>query len=579
MSGMVFRNHIKFYPLVFLICITFLQGCAGQVNILPTLTEGTPVNGSDGIVVARVINASGNPLPFNQFTINPENLNESETIKPERLLAIRPKLNGTTVFASSVHPGNYSLSSIRAYYSNGNGWYNRVVGADEKLGTFTVKQGEVTDLGTIIYYPKPQGDRYSDLLVRAPESEQGEVLSKHFPFFNYTATQLNGWQVDENDQERESAYLSIAQNPLTYNSQYLAPDNSIYFLGKIGVLIKRTPLGEWELDGVDTNHELTAIAQNKNGDLVVGGSEGALFWKPENGDWLDISLEHDSHIEHLLLSDTGEIDILASQDFDLNIFRGKVLNSGVQWELLNSYTSRSGKGWNHNLQTQLNQASPNYQKESYIYSTNLFKINGKHYLTLRTQSFYGDVVFADIGSELFTYNPENWVIEQEVEDFKLSAIVEAGAVQLGIEKAGFWSWSGKPTYYRIDVNGGQEKISTHINRCKSNGHLEKPCRKKAFTFRSAPWFSSENNAVAIVGFTETGFSYTDQKTEIEILTTTDGGKSWAVTDNKPPTDYCTSVVPHVSDRLLIFCDGASGDFFESTNYGESWDQVRQQDNF
>ncbi|WP_445359809.1 WD40/YVTN/BNR-like repeat-containing protein [Microbulbifer sp. EKSA005] len=579
MSGMNPLRYVKSCPLLLAVCLLFLQGCAGQVNMLPTLKEDVPISEQDGIVVARIINASGVALPFNQLTINPENLNESKSIKPERLLADRPKLNGTTVFASSVKPGNYSISSIRAFYSNGNGWYSRFVSADEKLGTFSVTQGEVTDLGTLIYYPKPQGDRYLDLLIRAPESKEGEVIAKHFPFIKYDPQSINGWHIDENDEERESAYISIAQNPLTYSEEYISPDNSIYFLGKVGVFMKRTPDGDWELDAVDTNHELTAIAQNNHGDLVVGGSEGALFWRSAKGDWLDISLEHNTHIENLRLLDTGEIELLVTRDFEVNIYRGVVANSQVKWKLLNQYSSRSGQGWKHIAEVKIGEMKAHTKSDQHIYNTTIFEFNGQNYITVREQSTYGSIIFSPINSEIFIYDPESWMIEKTVDDFDLNAIVNAGAVQLGVEEAGFWSWTGKPTYYKIDKNGNQDKITTYIKECKESKSSRNRCINRNFTFRSVPWFSTDNEAVAIVGFSQSNFSGRNRETETRILTTTDGGKSWISTDNKPPTDYCTSIVPLVADRLLVSCDGANGDFYESTDLGASWNQVRQQDNF
>ena len=56
--------------------------------------------------------------------------------------------------------GSYSLHSIRAFHTRGDFWYERWAGADAQFGTFDVKPGQVTDLGTIIYYPKPEKDKY-----------------------------------------------------------------------------------------------------------------------------------------------------------------------------------------------------------------------------------------------------------------------------------------------------------------------------------------------------------------------------------------------------------------------------------
>ncbi|WP_444897614.1 hypothetical protein [Microbulbifer sp. SSSA005] len=579
MLGTTSFRYMRIYIIFLLSCTAILQGCTGQVTMLPALQKDTQIGEQEGIVVARIINASGSSLPFNQLTINPENLNEAESIKPKRLLAARPKLDGTTVFASAVKAGNYSLSSIRAFHSNGNGWYSRFVGADEKLGTFSVIQGEITDLGTLIYYPNPQGDKYLDLLVRAPDLVKGEVLTKHFQFLDYDSALINSWHIDEKDEERESAYISVAQNPLTYKIQHISSDNSIYFLGKIGVFLKRTAAGEWELEAVDTNHELNAFSQNHHGDLVVGGSEGTLFWRPANGNWLDISLEHDSHIEHLALLDTGEIELVVSRDFEVNILKGTIVNTGVQWELLNRYSSSSGKGWEYIDEPRAVNRQAKSKNTQYIYSTTIFKLNGLHYITIRKQSIYGSVVFTPTSSESFIYNPENWIIEKSIDEFNISNIVDVGAVKLGIEEAGIWSLTGKPTYYRIDENGIQNEIVTYLENCPENKSSKSYCRVREFTLQSAPRFSSPNDAIAIASFTGNRASHRNQEVEIKLLKTSDGGRSWGITDSEPPTNYCTSLVPQVADRLLVSCDGASGDFYESNDFGDSWHQVRRQENF
>lgn len=168
-------NRIISLPLVFLTLL--LTGCATDTNLLATLDTKTVLMPDQGIVVVRIVNATDYPLPMNQVTIAPDNLNESDKVKFDRLSALDVDLDGSTVFASPTKAGTYALSSIRAYHFRGDYYYSHFAATDAKFGTFQIKAGQVTDLGTIIYYHKPQEDKYLQMLVRAPETSTGEVLS------------------------------------------------------------------------------------------------------------------------------------------------------------------------------------------------------------------------------------------------------------------------------------------------------------------------------------------------------------------------------------------------------------------
>lgn len=602
---------IRCFRISIILLTVLVVGCAGQVKMLPTLTPSTVLKENQGVVVARVINASGYPLPFNQLTITPESVNESKESKFERLLAVRSNTVGTTAFSSPVKAGTYALSSLRAFHSNGNFWYSRFANADVKFGTFSVEPGAITDLGTLIYYPKSQDDKYVNMLLRLPESEQGEVLNTYFPFFADEGKSYLSWHQDDLDDERASNYASVVQNPVYYNLRYLAPDGTLYFLSKFGVIMTRSIEGEWSLDAVDTNLELTTITQNERGDIVGGGGEGTLFLKKAGGQWSDISLGSHYKVEKVLFRDEDTLDLIATEKNKINILRANINELDSDWQELNSFSTIGG--WKSipipERKKKSSSSKEKQRKPKVIVGVSLLELGADNYITVRQIGEQFDPVFARASTKTFSYDAADWNVQPIEKEPAVSSVIDAGAIKLGIKLAGFWSWDGKTDYMRyVPESDSWEEVVTHVNRCKGgliiegtvcpdpanktedNGEEKKrqarnsrketlKSRRKSFTFRSVPVFSSPLDATALVSFTDFNAWTGERKNETKLLITTNGGKSWLASNNSLPHDYCASMIPEVTDRLLISCNGASSDFYESFDGGKTWDHVRQHENF
>ena len=117
MSTTNVRHHQRRLVSMILLPLLFiLSGCAAQVNMLPTLNPQTVLAPQEGVVVVRIINASSYPLPFNQLTIAPENLNANAKILPSRLSALDKDIEGSTIFAAPAQAGNYSLSGVSSFH-------------------------------------------------------------------------------------------------------------------------------------------------------------------------------------------------------------------------------------------------------------------------------------------------------------------------------------------------------------------------------------------------------------------------------------------------------------------------------
>lgn len=570
---------------------TLLAGCAGQVNMVPTLSEETVVQPNQGLVVARVVNASGYPLPFNQLTLDPENLNESTKIKPERLSALTDQRNSSTVFAAPLKSGMYALSSIRAFHSNGNFWYSRFASTTAKFGTFEVSPGQVTDLGTIIYYPKSQGDRYVNMLLRRPAAEPADTLQRYFPFYDFDLDAVSGWDRDERDMERNTAYVSAARNPVTYNDKYLAPDGSLYFVGKLGIIIKRDPQGDWLLDAVDTNIDLHTVAASERGDLVVAGEEGKVFVKPAGGEWQDRSIDHRNYIHQALFTDDNRVDLLTSRDSLLSVMRG---SGDGDWQTVASF--RAGYGWyDANNDITFSTASDNSGKRAPsprdIDVVSLKRVQGRNELFIRTLARYESHLFSNGRLETFLVEPETWRITGSGNTDEYSSVINAGNTQLAIKEAGFWSWDGKPDFLRLNrENNRWEEITTRIRSCPGDLQLqggscdagngrEYRAEVESFSFSSTPWFKNSDEAIAIALFREKSAETGEYERVPRIIETSDGGKHWSKTDRTLPARYCGTLIPDLKDHLLLTCKGGSSDFYESFDEGETWQHVRQHENF
>ncbi len=560
-----------------------LAGCAGQVNLLPTLTSETVIEPGQGVVVVRIINTSSYPLPFNQVTLAPENLMESSKIKADRLISLTPKMNGSTVFSAPINAGKYALSSIRSFHARGDYLYSRWASTDAKFGTFEIEPGKVTDLGTIIYYPKPEDDRYFDILLIAPNTTKGEVLDTYFSFYKYKKDQVLSWNLDERDEERESLYSSVAQNPITFNTRYLAPDGSVYFLGKLGVIVKRTAQGDWELDAIDSNFDLNTMAQNKRGDIIVGGAEGQLFLKTVGNEWQDISLDRQNQIEQLFFYDEDNVDMISKTEFELSISRANILNK-VEWKQLNTFSSK--KLWSNFLSNDPPSVKTPKRKLKRIANVTLSQAGLAHFISVSTQSAGSDPVFFNGDSTLYGFDPVSWQIYQPEKLPDITVMVNAGATKVGIKQAGFWSWSGRPIYKKyIKETDSWKNITTAAHKC-SQGSVDYSlsCKtdkknKKTFNFKSIPLFKNDLEVIAIVSFSDYSFWSGQRSSETKIMTSNDGGVNWEDTGNSLPVKYCSTIVTEITDRLLISCGGVSGDFYESFDNGANWDHVRQHENF
>lgn len=564
------------------------------MNMAEPLTEKSKTTNLKGVVTAKIINVGPYPLPFNQLTITPDNVNESKKIKPTRLQSKTTNTKGTTVFASEVDPGTYAVTSIRSFHTRGDYWYSRFAMSDAQMGTFDVKPGHVTDLGTLIYYPKPDGDRYKDVLMRLPsfQNNLGATLASYFPYIVSHKEGMLTWHEDEQDEDRNTLYSSIVQNPVLFSKRVQGPNGDIHFLSKLGVILSLTPDGEFTMDAVDTNDALTTMDEHSSGAKAVADVLGNVFVQQPDDAWQALEIDLPEYIHKLKFISQTELEIIASNvstlsvlRIDLNTLALTTLNTfnhnklwkNVDYEVVIKKKDKRGRNV--------------YDKLKRITSVYLYEEAGTHYISIKALGLRAPSAFGGGDSVTYPYNPDTWVIKSDKVHKDIDMILPAGNKKLGIEYAGFWSWSGRPTYYVMDDNENR-KIKTRAYGCMEGDLTKnysctagrKHLKDRQFYFSSVPVFINDKEAY-VMG-TVSGTDKMLQKAfnvendvQVQVLKTIDGGIHWTPTGYLPPEKYCSDLVSEVADKLLLYCNGATGDFYESVDGGKTWNQVREQVNF
>lgn len=572
---------VLFSGLVFL-----LGGCvAPQVNFSPTV-GGAVAPENTGVVLVRVINGGNVALPLNYITFAPDNMNESEEIKAERLTRLDETLANDAIFAAYVPAGNYSVSSLRSYHVMGEFWYSRWVSTDVSLGTFTISPGQVTDLGTLVYYPKVMEDRYIDTVVRVPDSELRPFYTKLKPHTVLPADGLNGWTEDDLEGDRHTQFASMVQNPVVFSSQYVSEDNTLYMAAKLGVLLSRNQAGEWHLEAIDTESEINAMASNQSGDLVVAGDYGTVFIKNAEGTWRDVSIGHDGSVQDVLFYGEHEVDLVVRRNLELVILRGNITEQSVEWKKMTSYVTRTG-WYNSAGNLYLYGKYAQHQSIRRIARAYTQKVDGVNYIFVASQKGLGGGNYITRSqTETFEFDQATWRVKDS-KGFRSSVdvVLPAGETYLGIDKPGTFSFRLEDKYLRYDEEEKRwVKMATKTDNCPGAhisvqtctvGEVDNVRRYQEFDYVSVPVFLDSKHAVVFASY----LPRAEKERKVELFETWDGGVSWAKTGRKAPSEYCAKMIPEVKDVLLVSCAGISSDMYESHDLGETWQHVREHESF
>lgn len=583
-------NSLLFIFLSILFAVS-VAGCANQVRIVQSVDDDTILNEGEGLLTFKIINGGLTDVPFNEVDILPDNLNESRNIKPITLKPVAPEYNGISAFATAIPSGRYSLASIYAFHMGYQQYYSNGVLLDSSYGTFIVKPGAVTDLGTLIYYPKSEGDKYVKTIIRKPSAPDLSVIEKYIPGFAIGSGAVIGWDEDGKDEQYFEEYIFAAQNPVAFKRYSVDPDGNIYFLGRLGYIVIRKSDGEWIEDALDTDHAMTAVAFSDSGSVVIGGVEGTVFYKT-NGSWEDISLEGLHTVEEIFFTGDSYIDVVTRNKLAASIFRYDLNRASKGWIQLDTYSYRDGWLSDPKKKTKKGKLPPEPRK---ITGVSTWNFNGKDYFTVYSLPKSQSPVFLNSQSENYEYDPETWSLVEPEDDPEISSVRYAGSTMLGIKESNFWQGERYYRYLAQDndwvrlgmvgyecSDGSVGKKRKCVEQSDStHGDMKSHSAKKRFMeFVSVPKFFNDMEGVAVMSYwTRYPENDEDDKRRAKLFETSDGGQTWFTSKASLPSKYCTTLIPEHRGGLLMSCNGNSGDFYESMDKGITWEHVRKHSSF
>ncbi|MFA3791937.1 hypothetical protein AB6T38_12535 [Aliiglaciecola sp. SL4] len=296
----------------------FLSGCATYEIKSTRLDSSQPLAHNHGVVALQVINNTGRlaPLHAGWTEVIAIRMDNHEQIKQaaideakEKAAAKNKPFNADEVewdpdaytfspnsqgvvdsqlFAGSMPEGQYLIASLYSFYSDGNmsSWLSMPVYAS--AGTFNVKAGEFTNLGSLVFQPLLNiketsfwSNRSSSkaYVTRLSDTENLEnFIIEHFPNLasSVNFAQPLGWEEDKFAQFRDK--LSRLSRNNAYGSQalILQEHRQRAVASKFGQLHVVNNDNSWSQINLPTNGQLTSVIE-LNGKILVGSERGQVF--------------------------------------------------------------------------------------------------------------------------------------------------------------------------------------------------------------------------------------------------------------------------------------------------------------
>jgi len=549
------RSLLRFaLPLILL----SLGGCLpSKILLVPDAGELTELPAQKGVVAVRVIDL-GNGIPLQFVTFAPLDLNEVDENQFKRLRAYSMSKRRTGVFVSAVEAGEYSLSDLYGVISAGDYIFSRRIDATPAFGTFSVQPGQLTNLGTILYYPAPNEDTYTDRLVRNEAFPGLETLIEED--FSALESSLGsrsvplGWHEDDSAGDRLSTYLSAIQNPLVFDASAVFEDETI-IISRVGGMLRQDMNGDWTFDGVETDAALVAIDKNANGDHIVTSEDGEVFLRrAHESDWQPVQVpDTEGKVVAVSFGDQQTQYAFVAGQHTIAQFKG---NDGLapDWRLEHIY--RQDRGWqpfdpNDDARKIVLEYKPDGGAKKLPYD----ELDGVSFANAGRQFLLSTL------ERVYVFDKSTGAVKELDTRFKTLAVVTNGRTV--VAKGGL-NWASDPvSHWAESPDGPWTKVSNRIDRCPGERHEARTdrCldgRTRKFTHGrhgGEPYLAPNGRLYSIM-------TVADKPTFLASSRPT--SKHWVQVDTADEfPEYCNRILPSRQDNtLLIGCSGTTGRIYE-----------------
>lgn len=309
------------------VLVSLLAGCATSTIRSTSISNKEPLSKEHGITAIQVINNTGRLATFHEgwtevIAIRLDNREELEqaaiaaakekaesknkAFDPEKVewdldvYSLRSIPQGTIesqLFAGSMPTGEYVISSLYSFYSDGNisSWITMPVMFS--AGTFKVEAGRFTDLGSIAFQPLlsvkdksfwSNSSSQKAYIARMSDNDNlAHFVNSHFPKASQTIDFSNalGWIEDSLDDFRPQLSELSRNNAYGDHGILLANMGKGALAAKFGQLRVLKSDREWQQIDLPTNGQLSAVLDLPE-NVWIGGERGQVFiGKSFEGNW------------------------------------------------------------------------------------------------------------------------------------------------------------------------------------------------------------------------------------------------------------------------------------------------------
>ena len=204
---------------------------------------------------------------------------------------LEPTLEGvidSQIFIGSMPQGTYMISSLYSVYNGSDitSWLSMPV--NSATGLFDVKQGKLTNLGTVVFQPllnikEPSfWNTTSSQKAYVTRIDEQKKLDKYV-LSNYPKlaesidlSEILGWNEDNLSGLRQSLSELSRQNAYGNTAIALKQHGQRAIAAKFGQLRWQDKQGQWQQINLDTNGQLAAVLEMDN-QVAIAGERGQMF--------------------------------------------------------------------------------------------------------------------------------------------------------------------------------------------------------------------------------------------------------------------------------------------------------------
>lgn len=281
--------------LTFLVLLV-LSGCANTAarRTSAGLELDLVTKDSEGFVVLKVI--ATQPISL----LNPkwQSIKISSASQSDEMMDITPMYNmlmgrfvpTESLYFAKLKAGEYEVTGMGSI-GPGPGLLLALMMADNsggnhKLPRFTVRAGQLANLGTIVYVPEIGAEQRERLfLLDGPFGKRAayQTLISEAKRTDVPLSEGGGWNSTVSA-EAEANVLAKARQHVMLQGVWQR-DGELLGGSHLGMLFRRTAPQVWNYEAIDTLSQVNSVARTSNGRLLVGGDYGNYFIKEAKGEW------------------------------------------------------------------------------------------------------------------------------------------------------------------------------------------------------------------------------------------------------------------------------------------------------